>query len=441
MWRRTLLASLCLFSGCQRGEDPRLVAERQKVTELSNRLAIVREAAFQPNAVSTDATAESMQQVVAAQNEFAIDLYRKLAQDQGNLFFSPASISLALSLAMAGADGDTRAELTKALHFSAADQSLFDALASLNTFWGDTTADHGIELKVANALWGDQRIQFEKDYLQLAKDSFGATLRSLNFGDSDASRAVINQWVEQQTNNKIRELIPSGAIDSSTGLVLTNAIYFYGKWTLPFTESATKPDKFYVTSDESITVPMMHQSDSFIYADVEDAQLLRLPYGDETFSMVVVLPKAKDGLATLEAKLSSEQVAQWQQAFRNEPEVRVYLPRFKSESEFELSSVLQSLGVEKAFSVEEADFSKITGTERLFVSKVIHKSFVDVNEKGTEAAAATGIVMATASAPVEKKEPPTFRADHPFIYLIQDNRTQQIVFLGRMTAPDASESK
>ncbi len=284
---------------------------------------------------------------------------------------------------------------------------------------------------------GDKRIQFEPAYLKLTQDSFAATLRSLDYRNSEASRQTINQWVEEQTKNRIRDLIPSGAINADTGLVLTNAIYFLGKWTEPFEKSATRPDSFFVTPSDAQKVPMMNRSDASLFAEVDGVKLLQLPYGDETFSMLLILPQEKDGLAKLESQLSIESLKQWQQGIRNESEVRVSIPKFKSESAFELSSVLKSLGVQKAFDEGQADFTNIAAAERLFISQVIHKSFVDVNEAGTEAAAATAVIMATASAPVEPKEPPTFIADHPFVYLIKDNRTEQIVFIGRLAKPDS----
>jgi len=218
-------------------------------------------------------------------------------------------------------------------------------------------------------------------------------------------------------------------------LVLTNAVYFHGNWADPFKKDRTKEEDFHVTATDTIKVPMMHRSGEFRYAAVADLQILELPYGDGSLSMVVLLPQTVDGLADLESMLTRQNLQRWTKSVKHEEEVKVYLPKFKTTSQFQMADTLKAMGIELAFTAD-ADFSGMTGDHDLFISAVIHKAFVDVNEEGTEAAAATGVVMKRTAAPVqEPKKPPVFRADHPFVFMIRDNRNGAILFLGRITNP------
>jgi serpin B len=252
-------------------------------------------------------------------------------------------------------------------------------------------------------------------------------------GQTEKARQQINAWVEEQTQGKIRDLIPPGALDSLSRLVLTNAIYFKGDWTKPFDKGDTKDAPFHVTTRQKFDVPMMYQESRFPFWAGESLKILELPYGTGDLSIMVLLPDEIEGLAKLEARLTDDNLTRWLSGLRRE-KVRVYLPRFKLTSQFQLASTLKDLGMTLAFLSDEADFSGMDGKQDLFISAVLHKAFVDVNEEGTEAAAATGIVVG-ATAVLIPKEPPVFRADHPFVFLIRDNRTESILFLGRLVNP------
>jgi serpin B len=241
--------------------------------------------------------------------------------------------------------------------------------------------------------------------------------------------------VEDQTEDKISDLIPAGALPQDSKLVLTNAVYFKGDWTEPFDKKRTKEDDFHVTATDKIKTSLMHQQDDFRYAAMDGLQVLELAYGDESLSMVVLLPEKVNGLAELEAKLTHDNLQRWTSALRSR-EVDVYLPKFKTTASFELNGTLKELRMPSAFDPQQADFSGMTGGRDLFISKVIHKAFVDVNEEGTEAAAATGIIMAPTGMPIEEP-PPVFRADRPFVFMIRDNRNGAILFLGRLINPKA----
>lgn len=375
-------------------------------------------------------------EVVDGGNQFALALYQQLRLTEGNLFFSPSSISTALAMTYAGAAGDTKAEMAKVLHIQMPDGRMHEAMKTLQSFWKTPDDNKGIQLKLANRLWGQENNDFLPQFLAITRDQYAAELARLDFSQSDASRQTINRWVEEQTEEKITDLIPAGVISSDTRLVLTNAVYFHGSWSDPFKKELTKDEDFYLTATEKIKVPLMHRWDEFQYGEIDDLQILELPYGDGSLSMVVLLPKERDGLAELETKLSFQNLQQWMASVKQDEEVKVYLPKFKMTSQFEMSNTLTAMGMPSAFDADTADFSGMTGGKDLFISKVIHKAFVDVNEEGTEAAAATGVMMGVTSAIVEEpKQPPLFRADHPFVFMIRDNRNQAILFVGRIINP------
>lgn len=377
-----------------------------------------------------------LSEVIDGNNQFALDLYQELRTMEGNLFFSPSSISTALAMTYAGAAGETELEMAKTLHFKLPNERLHEAMKTLQEFWKLPEESNGIRLNLANRLWGQESQIFLPEFLAVTREQYDAELARLNFANSDDARQTINDWVEDQTANKITDLIPAGAISADTKLVLTNAVYFHGDWSDPFEKKRTKDEDFHLTAAKTIKVPMMHRWDEFRYGAVDDLQILELPYGDGSLSMVVFLPKEVEGLSDLEAKLTLENLQRWTASTQQDVKVKVYLPRFKTTSQFEMSSTLKAIGMETAFDAKSADFSGMTGGKDLFVSAVIHKAFVDVNEEGTEAAAATGIIMEITSAPIEKpKEPPVFRADHPFLFMIRDNRNEAILFVGRITNP------
>ncbi|HJN09530.1 MAG TPA: serpin family protein [Pirellulaceae bacterium] len=370
--------------------------------------------------------------IVESGNQFALDLYQQLRGDEGNLFFSPSSISTALAMTYAGAAGETEAEMAKTLHFQMPQDQLHDGMKALQAFWTTPDKKKGIRLHLANRLWGQESFEFLPAFLRTTRDNYGAELARLDFATkTEESRQTINGWVEDQTEDKIIELIPPDVLSSDTKLVLTNAVYFKGDWSEPFDEKRTKDEDFHLTATDKLKAPLMHNWNDFRYAAVDGFQVLELPYGDGSLSMVVLLPEKIDGLPDLEANLTTENLQKWIRKLKSE-KVKVYLPKFKTTSQFKMSSTLKSMGMVSAFDPSLADFSGMTGGKDLFISAVIHKAFVDVNEEGTEAAAATAVVTGR---PAPITEPPVFRADHPFLFMIRDDRNGAILFVGRITNP------
>ena len=337
----------------------------------------------------------------------------------------------------AGAAGETEKQMAQVLHFGLPQERLHPALQSLRDSSWPANPSQGFQLRVANRLWGQRGFTIQPAFQQTLRTNFGAELQPLDFAmQPDAARNTINDWVAQETSQKIRDLIAPGVLNSMTRLVLTDAIYFKGTWTDEFQKRGTKDAPFQVAVDQQVTVPLMQQTDDFKYAEIEDGQILDLPYGGQReLSMVVLLPKQADGLVKLESRLSSENMQTWLKGMRSR-EVRVFLPRFTLTSQFRLRETLESLGMTLAFAPGQADFSGISSEQDLYISAVIHKAFVDVNEQGTEAAAATAVAIAPTSALIPQ-EPVLFRADHPFVFLIRDNRSGSILFLGRVMNPKA----
>jgi serpin B len=385
--------------------------------------ALVVTASDAPPAVNTSV-------VVTGNNAFAFDLYGRLRSKEGNLFFSPYSVSGALAMTSAGARGQTLNEMARTLHFP--DQNAlhpaFKALtADIN---GAPGVKRGYQLSTANALWGMKRYPFKLDFLNLTRENYGAGFQEVNFADESVARQTINAWVEKETHDKIKDLIKPGMLDSNTRLVLTNAIYFKGDWASQFKKDNTRDDTFFVAGGKAVKTPLMHQTGHFKYADLGDAQVLEMPYAGKQVSMVVLLPKKAEGLAALEKDLTGERWAMIVGRLR-EVEVEVALPKWKTTAEFNLTNELSALGMKEAFT-PAADFSGLNGgKEDLHLGFVVHKAFVDVNEEGTEAAAATGVGVKTLAVQVK----PMFRADHPFVYLIRDTKTGGILFAGRLADP------
>jgi serpin B len=371
---------------------------------------------------------------VEAGNRFAFDLYERLRNNDNNLFFSPASISLALSMAYAGASENTAAEMAKTLHFTMPKDQLNDEMRALLASWNATDKQQGYRLEVANRLWGQEGFKFLPDFLQVTRVDYGAELASLDFLQPEAARETINKWVEEHTQDKIKNLIATPDTVRGALLVLTNAAYFKGDWKSQFKRNLTKAENFHVTAEQQVKAPLMHQQHKFRYAAADDLQVLELPYGDGSLSMIVLLPQNTDGLKQLEVKLSTANLQKWTEGARSE-DVIVFLPKFKTTAEFGLADTLKAMGMASAFDRSTGDFSGMTGRKDLFISAVIHKAFVDVNEEGTEAAAATGIIMARGFAIAKPRKPAVFRADHPFVFLIRDNRNGAILFLGRVIDP------
>lgn len=386
-----------------------------------------------PASSQDTAGSDGMRGLVDGNNRFAVDLYSRLrSTNSGNLFLSPYSISAALAMTFAGSAGDTRKQMAEVLHFTVPEPELHRLMAQLRQNLR-ADAKRGYQLRIANRLWGHTGYEFLPEFLATTREHYAADLGIVDFArNAEAGRQEINRWVETETERKITDLIPPGAIDARTRLVLANAIYFKANWQDKFNEKLTADTPFHIPGGEEVTVPMMHQTRSFGYRAADDLQILEMPYVDGKLSMLVLLPKEIEGLPALEGKLTAENLRQWTTGLRPQ-RVIVYLPRFEMTSQFGLNDTLQSMGMTLPFDDLRADFSRMSPAEGLYISAVVHKAFVDVNEEGTEAAAATGVIMAPRAAIVD--EPPTFRADHPFLFLIRDNQTGSILFIGRVTNP------
>ncbi|WP_437639738.1 serpin family protein [Sorangium sp. So ce854] len=367
---------------------------------------------------------------------FAQRLYGKLTATKDKLFFSPASISTALAMTYAGARGETAAQMAKTLEFTLPPEALHPAFGGLVKELTQATGPKAPELRIANRLWGQAGLPIEPAFQSTTEQHYGAGIELVDFKRAhEQARARINQWVEQQTNAKIKDLMPPNSVTALTRLVLTNAIYFKGKWATPFDKKATKNEPFTVKPGAAPAVPMMRKILQARLGKTADASVLELAYEaqdpERTLAMVVLLPSQADGLPQVEQRLAAGQLKEYVGAL--EPaRVDVALPRFKITAEFELSKALIELGMPLAFDDVKADFSGITRAEPLFISQVRHKAFVEVNEEGTEAAAATGVAMATRAAPAP---PQVFRADRPFAFLIRDVATGAVLFMGRVTDP------
>ena len=374
--------------------------------------------------------------LVKGNSEFAFDLYARLRARDGNLFFSSYSISSALAMTYAGARGPTATQMAAALRFPMDGDRLHRSFAKVNGDVNGARAKGGAELQIANALWTQMGLAPLPAFQATVKNLYGAGLTPLDFKRApEKARIAINAWVEQQTRDLIKEAVPEGVLNSDTRVVLTNAIYFKGKWKYAFPQAATRNDKFTLATGKAIgDVPLMSQQGAFRYLDAGTFQALELPYDANQQSMIVFLPKRADGLAELEKSLTSARVTDWL-AGMTDHEVYVTLPRFKATAEFQLKDALRDLGMALAFSPREADFSGIATAKPLWLSAVIHKAHVDVSEKGTEAAAATGVVIQTVSAYGPREKIEVFRADHPFFFVIRDNATGSLLFAGRLVNP------
>ena len=370
--------------------------------------------------------------VIEANNRFAINLYSQYKSEEGNIFFSPFSISTAMAMVYEGAEGKTAKEIKSVFGFPKYDNSrrnqYSDLLSEINK------KDKEYALKTANALWAEQDFNFLDKYLTTVEKYYGGKTTNLDFkNEPDSSRLIINNWVEDKTNNKIKDLFPEGSIHPQTRLVLTNAIYFKAEWLKQFDADKTRDKNFRVNPDKSIKVPMMQRTDRksiFNYTQNEDLQILEMPYAGEDLSMLILLP-LDDDIEVLENSFTIEKLTEWKKSLRKR-RVNIYIPKFKFETKYFMKNTLSNLGMPTAFT-NSADFSGMTGSKDLKIDKVIHQAFIEVNEEGTEAAAATGIIFTT----LTSMPPPTpvFRADHPFIFIIQQKETGNILFMGRINNP------
>jgi serpin B len=394
------------------------------------------------NADDTGATPSGIMTVVDANNQFAFEMYSKLNSEPENagknLFFSPYSISTALAMTYEGAVGQTANEMATVFHFPTDAGVRRSAYAriynSLNAPGGTS------ELSTANALWAQKDYSFLDSYFSTVGKYYMGNVTNLDFiAKTEESRITINKWVEAQTKNRIVDLIPQGILTPMTRLVLTNAIYFKGKWATQFKPDNTHDGDFRVSGSKTVTAKMMSLSGtSFNYTEDGLMQVLELPYDGNDLSMLVLLPKGDD-ISSMEASLTAEKLSQIKSGLR-ETELPVTLPKFKFETKSFLAEILKAMGMPTAFDPNSADFSGMNGAlpgteESLYISAVIHQAFVEVNEEGTEAAAATAVIMTKATAVMPSV---IFTADHPFIFLIQEKSTGEILFLGKVTDPTAA---
>ncbi len=385
---------------------------------------------------SLSASDVKLDDLVRGNSRFAFDLYAALREEDGNLFYSPHSISVALAMIYAGANERTARQMEEVLRFQLAPDQLHAAFNVLDlelSSRGEGSSGQdgdGFQLNIANAIWGQKEYTFLPRFLDTLAENYGAGMRVVDFiGEPESSRESINDWVAERTGDRIRDLIPEGLIDPLTRLVLANAIYFNAAWHLPFDENRTSMAPFHLLSGNRIDVPMMRQTEAFNYARHEksQAQAVELQYSGEETSMLIFLPAAGK-YDQFESSLSSDIISEISKQL-SPVRIRLSIPSFEIESEFRLADTLAGLGMSDAFDPQSADFSGMNGTKDLYLSAVVHKAFVKVDEKGTEAGAATGGTIGVTSLP------PAFTADRPFIFLIRDRATDAILFVGRILDP------
>jgi len=424
-----LLISLFLLisTGCSLQDS--VIPGRSKSQVLESKL---------PREKITQLPAEGLGSLTSGNNTFALDLYQRLQDQSGNIFFSPYSISSALAMTYAGAEGDTAAEMAETLHFLMNQEKLHPSFNALDQYLAsladqDIPEDQGdpFQLSIANAIWGQENFHFEEDFLNTLAKNYGAGLRLLDYiMEPEESRQVINDWISDQTREKIQDLIPQGAINSDTRLVLSNAIYFKATWLEPFEEIFTDAGIFTGLDDEKIPVTMMHGSDlNFLYYQGDNFQAFQMPYVGGEVSMLVILPD-EGYYRDFESALSVETLDQIVDGMVYRP-IRLTFPKFEFESEISLAQILADMGMPLAFS-DAADFSGMTGNKDLFISDVFHKAYVNVDEEGTEAAAATAVIMSVTSAPADPLE---ITVDRPFLFVIREHQTNTILFMGRVVSP------
>ena len=407
-----------------------------------------------PLAADTKEVDQDLKELAAGNNRFTVDVCAKVMEkEEGNLFLSPFSVRTALAMAYAGARGGTAAEMKKALRFSLDDEALH-AVAKRSLQLMQTGAGASHTLHIANSLWGQKGYTFLKPFIELTAASYGGGLSEVDFvRETEKARQTINLWVEEKTREKIKDLIPQGRLNPLTRLVLVNAVYFYGYWERQFDKTLTQDAQFFVSAQKTVMAKMMRhkvqgvkEKPRFRYLETETLQAVELPYKGDQVSIAIFLPKKKDGLPALERELLAPAtgaglVEQTEKlAGSRKQQVHVFLPKWRiTWGTKELTPLLKSLGMAEAFASGKADFSGMNGVkppsdEALFIGAVFHKAFVDVNEEGTEAAAATAVAMWGTGMPPPI---PVFRADHPFLFLIRETATGQILFIGRVAEPKA----
>ena len=375
------------------------------------------------------AAVSTVKATVDASNRFSFELYRRYSSDGGNVLFSPYSISTALSMVYEGARGETADEMESVFHFVEEPSERRPAVVWIYNVLNGRDRDY--ELHTANALWVQEDYPILEDYVDTVANYYGGEANALDFiGAPEESRVTINDWVEERTNDRIEDLFPPNSIHPEVRLVLTNAVYFKGDWLIEFDVESTRKEEFHVSPTESVEADMMSlRGDRFNYTETYEMQVLELPYTGKDVSMMILLPK-ENYLSDIESTLSCDELGELIDGLE-ETAVDVYLPRFTFETKYSMEEDLMEMGMPAAFT-PSANFTGITEEDVLFIDIVIHQAFIEVNEEGTEAAAATGVSMPLSAAAPPRK---VFRVDHPFIFIVRDRVTGIILFMGRVVTP------
>jgi len=374
---------------------------------------------------------------VEAVNEFSLDIYKKIFESsEENSFISAYSIFVALAMTYEGALGETADEMQSVLSIQQDNESFHNYMKGLYDLLNKEDSDYSIS--TANALWVQENFKLLSEYFSVIQDYYGGDATEVDFGNPSEAANIINQWVEDNTNGLIKDLIQETMISPWTALILTNAIYFKGVWKVQFDPVNTTNRSFDVSTENSVlveTMKLVETEDEFLYTEDEQVQVLELPYTGDDLSMVIVLPK-EDDLSSVIASVNADQIENWKNAMV-ETNVDIYLPKFTVETSYGLNDYLKDLGMNLPFT-SAADFSGITGNKDLYIDGVVHKAYIDVNEEGTEAAAATAVLMAfTSNGHHEEPQRIIFDCNHPFIYLIQHKQTGTILFMGSVLDPSA----
>jgi serpin B len=370
---------------------------------------------------------------------FALALYRKLSISEENLFFSPSSVETALSMTMNGARGRTQSQMTGVLGIGTNEiESHNRSMARFESREKTIEKKGRITIREANSLFPQKGFALSSSWLRDIRRFYGATITPVNYmTETEKARIIINRWVESKTENRIRELIKPGILDALTRLSLVNAVYFKGDWEIPFKKENSTEAPFFKSGGRMVNTTLMHQTSTFRYGAPGSVRLIELPYAGNDVTMLVVLPQKEMPLSAVEKNLDTAMLAEWDKSLA-EKKVEVYLPRFRATAAFRLDKTLKEMGMSDAFSQELADFSgMVDGRSKLYIGAVVHKAFVDVDEKGTEAAAATAVIMQLKSAMPEPV--PVFRADRPFLFMIREKSTGKILFIGRLNDPSIKE--
>lgn len=410
-WVLIVIGLAVLFSGC---------AEKQE--DMPKPTAI-------PTATETSIGANAS--IANSINDFTFKTYSQLKKEPGNLFFSPFSISTALSMAAEGARGETLEEMQSVLELSSDSLATRKGFERLLNSLNDRNASYN--LSIANAIWIEKKFSVRQEFSSALSTYYHALAQQADFANNpDGERTSINDWVAGRTNNKILDLIPQGGLDTLTRLVVVNAIYFKGDWAQQFDKNETQNATFFVSQSRNVSVPIMHisRSENASYYSNNELKALEIDYQGDDLSMLILLPNADRSLSDIEAGLSSTEITDIRAQLIRKP-VQVWLPRFSMTGSIEMSNLLNELGMKSAFDPAIADFSGINSNGGLYISGIYHKAFINVNETGTEAAAATAVIVGITSIEVI----PEFRADHPFIFFIIDKRTDTILFMGRVADP------